>query len=128
MTFKEIESSDAIKLAGNGFYYKLVNDLNVKLSGVNTRVTLPTSLSYEGAIATLYNTNFPPYTKLGWSTEVVTENGIGLGGCEPNSLDMSDRKDPVGIYFVGGVVQFIAVKAKNINGSEYIKWIALNYK
>lgn len=127
MKFKDIETSDALRLSGYGFRYKLVNDLNIRLAGTDTIVTLPTTLSYEGATATLFNANFPPYTKLGWSTEVVTENGVGLGGCEPNSLNMTDRKDPVSIYFVGGVIQFIAVKVGDI-GNEYIKWVALNYK
>ena len=127
MTFKDIASSDAVRLSGNGFQYKLVNDLNVKLSGESERVILPTSMSYEGAVATLYNANFPPYTKLNWSTEVVTENGVGIGGCESNSLNMVDRNDPTHIFFVGGVVQFIAVKV-GFTGNEYIKWIALNYR
>lgn len=120
LPFVRIESSDATYSSG---IYTLKNNLNVSCG--NHKIRLPTALSYDGTIATIYNYNFPPYTKSGdWTTRVTTENGLGIGGCQSNSLSLDSRFDPTSVDVAGGVFQFAAVKTL----TNQIKWLALNYK
>ncbi|WP_370861392.1 hypothetical protein [Parabacteroides faecis] len=136
MTFKVLSSSDAVRVSGgNGPTYRLVDDLNIKLHAgdysegtYHVFVQLPSDPSYEGKMATIYEATFPPYTKSSSSLFITTQNGYGIAGCEPLGTLSTDRNDPVELQVNGACLQFMAVRATSIQGLEYAKWIALNYK
>ena len=135
VAFKELSSSDATRVSGTIYpTYKLVEDLNIKLragnyaDGYQVHIQLPSSLSYEGKIVTIYESSFPPYTKSSSWLYITTQNGYGIGGCQSQSVAETDRADPVELRANGVCLQFIAVRAVDVYGADYIKWIALNYK
>lgn len=135
VAFKELSSSDAIRVSGTIYpTYRLIEDLNIKLfsgdyseNGYSTYIQLPADLSYEGKIVTIYEKTFPPYTKSASWLHIITQNGYGIGGCQSQSVVYTDRDDPVELQVNGVCLQFIAVRTGGV-GYEYIKWIALNYK
>ena len=135
VAFKELSETDAVRVSGTIYpTYKLVEDLNIKLrsgdysGSYQVFIQLPSDLLYEGKIVTICESTFPPYTKSASWLYITTQNGYGIGGCQSQSVVATDRDDPVELCVNGVCLQFIAVRAISVQGSVYIKWIALNYK
>ena len=135
VAFKELSETDAVRVSGTIYpTYRLIGDLNIKLFSGNYAtsyqvfIQLPSDLLYEGKIVTICESTFPPYTKSASWLYITTQNGYGIGGCQSQSVVATDRDDPVELCVNGVCLQFIAVRAISVQGSVYIKWIALNYK
>ena len=135
VAFKELSETDAVRVSGTIYpTYRLIEDLNIKLfsgdyaGSYQVFIQLPSDLLYEGKIVTIYESTFPPYTKSASWLYITTQNGYGIGGCQSQSVVDTDRDDPVELRVNGVCLQFIAVRARSVQGSVYIKWISLNYK
>lgn len=135
VAFKELSETDAVRVSGTIYpTYRLIGDLNIKLFSGNYAtsyqvfIQLPSDILYEGKIVTICESTFPPYTKSASWLYITTQNGYGIGGCQSQSVVATDRDDPVVLCVNGVCLQFIAVRAISVQGSIYIKWIALNYK
>lgn len=122
LPFVPIEDSDADYYSGS---YTLKNNLNVIT--LSNEITLPTATKYQGAIVSIYNNAWPPYTKTFTGTYIKTQNGQKI--YVPKSYDMLPQDDDFkhNICVSSGVVRLVALMGRPYSGGvECIRWCVLN--
>lgn len=123
LPFIDITESDAIPMASGG--YILWNNLNVICHG--ELVVLPVVPDFAGRIVSIFDNQWPPYTKSLQITTVTTQDGQRLNrNTTPFEIDDSEFKSSVQV--LGGVARFIAVwgRADNEGATRCIRWTLLN--
>lgn len=117
LPFIDVSKSDAIYTNGS---YRLNGNLNIRTNMDD--IILPTDNKYDGAIVSIYNDVWPPYTKTFTGTYVRTQNGEKI--YVPQKYDgISTGADFLDRIIVStGVVRLVGLMGYAYSGGTCIRW------